>query len=101
MDIGVSDICRREHKPNWSSGATACATAGVAPGPWPGIPGATTAVPGRMAPHVVAAEAARRAARARSSHTAAVAATRAEPSAIRVICQPGMPPAATTPPTGA
>lgn len=38
---------------------------------------------------MVVAEAARRAARARSGQTAAVAATRAAPTAIRVICQPG------------
>jgi hypothetical protein len=52
------------------------------------------------APHVVVAEAARRAARARSSRTAAVAATRAAPRAIRVIRQPGMPPAVSSPPVG-
>ena len=50
---------------------------------------------------VVIAGAGRRAARARSSRTAAVAATRAAPSAIKVICQPGMPPAVTAPTAGA
>ena len=49
--------------------------------------------PGR-ARHVVA-EADRRAASARSRNTAAVAATRAAPTAIRVICQPAMPPTIT------
>jgi hypothetical protein len=37
----------------------------------------------------------RRVARARSSSTAKVAASRADPTAIRAICQPGMPPATT------
>jgi hypothetical protein len=37
-------------------------------------------------------EAVRRLARARSSRTAAVAVTRAAATAMRVICQPGMPP---------
>src|ERR1700727_3334051 len=37
-----------------------------------------------------------RADRARESSTAAVAASRAAPSAIKVICQPGMPPVVTT-----
>ena len=41
------------------------------------------------------AGAARRVARARSSTTAAAAATRAAPTAIKVICQPAMPPATT------
>ena len=35
----------------------------------------------------------RRAARARSARTATVAASRAVPTAIRAICQPGIPPA--------
>src|SRR6202035_5129669 len=58
--------------------------------------------------HVVIAEADRRAASVRSTNTAAVAATRAAPSAIKVICQPAMPPAGagtgaagTPPPAGA
>ena len=48
------------------------------------------------APHVAVAGAARRAARARSSQTAAVAAIRAAATAIKVICQLVMPPAVTT-----
>jgi hypothetical protein len=52
--------------------------------------------PGWRARHAVVAEAARRAASARSSSTAMAAATRAAPSAITVICQPAMPPAVTT-----
>jgi hypothetical protein len=52
---------------------------------------------GRAGPgQVVVAAAARWAARALSRSTAAVAATRAVPSAIRVICQPAVPPAVTT-----
>jgi len=42
------------------------------------------------------AEADRRPARVRSRNTAAVAATRAAAIAMRVICQPGMPPAVIT-----
>jgi hypothetical protein len=42
--------------------------------------------------HAVVAAAARRVARARSRITAAVAASRAAPMAIRAICQPAMPP---------
>jgi len=44
---------------------------------------------------VMVAEADRRVARARSRTTAAAAATRAAPTAIKVICQPAMPPANT------
>ena len=59
-------------------------------------------VPCGRAPHVPGiAEAARRVARARSSRTAAVAATRAAPTAMRAICQPGMPPAVTALAAGA
>jgi len=42
------------------------------------------------------AEAALRAARVRSSATAAMAATRAAPTAIKAICQPAMPPLTVT-----
>ena len=50
------------------------------------------AVPGREAVAVTC----RLASRARSSSTAATAATSAAPSAIRAICQPGMPPTVMT-----
>ena len=42
----------------------------------------------------------RRAVRARSRKTAAVAVSRAAPTAIRVICHPGMPPTTTVSVTG-
>ena len=66
------------------------------PWTWPGSRArlASVAGPGG-ARHVMVAEADRRVARARSRTTAAVAATRAAPTAIKVICQPAMPPANT------
>jgi len=51
---------------------------------------------GTVGRHAVVAAAARRVARARSRTTAAVAASRAAPMAIRAICQPAMPPLLTT-----
>ena len=51
--------------------------------------------------HAVVEEADRRAASTRSRNTAAMAVTRAAPTAIRMICQPGMPPTVTTGAAGA